>query len=63
MREVALSADGHELSLALDSPGCLKARIDGKDYRTSLPNRDEVALMREDLKILGADPAYEAALG
>jgi hypothetical protein len=36
--------------------------VAGKEYRTSLPAPDEVALMREELKILGADPAYEAAL-
>jgi glucose-6-phosphate dehydrogenase assembly protein OpcA len=63
LREVALSTNGHELSVALDGPGCLKVRVAGKEYRTSLPNRDEVALMREELKILGADAAYEAALG
>jgi glucose-6-phosphate dehydrogenase assembly protein OpcA len=61
--EVALSADGRESSLALANPGCLKGRVAGNEYLTSLLNRDEVALMREELKILGADPAYEAALG
>jgi glucose-6-phosphate dehydrogenase assembly protein OpcA len=63
LREVALSADGRELSLALADPGCLQARMAGNEYRTSLPNRDEATLMREELNILGADPAYEAALG
>jgi glucose-6-phosphate dehydrogenase assembly protein OpcA len=63
LRKVAFSAAGDELSLALDHPGCLKVRVGGNEYRTSLPNRDEVALMREELKIIGADPPYEAALG
>jgi glucose-6-phosphate dehydrogenase assembly protein OpcA len=61
--KVTLSADGRELSLVLDRPGCLKAGIAGNEYRTLLPNRDEVALMREELNILGADKAYEAVLG
>ncbi|MBV8847608.1 MAG: glucose-6-phosphate dehydrogenase assembly protein OpcA [Bryobacterales bacterium] len=63
LRSVTLSSREGDLSLSVSSGGCLAVTGLGRQYRTALPPRDEAALMREELKILGSDSVYERVLG
>ncbi len=60
---VVFSTPEGEVSIQRGEPGAVI--ISGKDgrYRVWLPPTDEASLMREELKILGADPVFERVLG
>lgn len=63
LRGITLSSAAGALSLARSAPGCVEVSGFGRGYRCSLPPRDEEALMREELNLLGPDPVYERVLG
>jgi glucose-6-phosphate dehydrogenase assembly protein OpcA len=64
LREVTLSGSAGEIGISLaPGGGAVTIRAAGCDSRSLLPPASEDEWMREELKILGADPVFNRVLG
>ena len=62
MHSVVFKAGNTEMSIRRTEPSSLEVRTAERSYSALLPPDSEGCLMREELSILGRDPAFERVL-
>jgi glucose-6-phosphate dehydrogenase assembly protein OpcA len=62
LASVRFAGDGVDIDLTRGEGEALRVRVGGRDQHNPCPERTEADLLEEELKILGSDRAYRAAL-